>query len=279
MRGVGTGDYVDFRFLDYATAETRTTITSVPVNNIIDNLSWTKGKHTLQIGGNWRLIHQNHSPTPTPYNSASTNPYWLGGNPPDPAAIGAPGSEWRLRQLLRDRLCQPGGHHPAVTNVYQLQVTSATSGIAAGGRRIHRSPLSKPMNSSGIVQDAWRVTPNLTSPSAFATPSCRLPRRPSGQQVAPTIDTHAWFLQRESAARGRPDLRSRSSLRARRPLLQQAWLLAQVEGQLRSSVRHRLLARHQDLNSPWRRHLLRPLRRSPRQHLRPEWLVRYEFLG
>ena len=55
-----TGDYVDFRFMSTATAETRTTITSVPVNNIVDNLSWTKGKHSLQFGGNWRLVHQNH---------------------------------------------------------------------------------------------------------------------------------------------------------------------------------------------------------------------------
>ena len=42
-----------------ATAETRSTIISVPVNNIVDNLNWTKGKHNIQIGGNWRLVHQN----------------------------------------------------------------------------------------------------------------------------------------------------------------------------------------------------------------------------
>lgn len=59
-RGVGSGDYVDFRFMATATAETRTAITSVPVNNIVDNLSWTKGKHSLGFGGNWRLVHQNH---------------------------------------------------------------------------------------------------------------------------------------------------------------------------------------------------------------------------
>jgi hypothetical protein len=45
--GVGSGDYVDFRFLDTATAETRDTIISVPVNNMVDNLSWSKGKHTI----------------------------------------------------------------------------------------------------------------------------------------------------------------------------------------------------------------------------------------
>ncbi|MGA9587357.1 MAG: carboxypeptidase-like regulatory domain-containing protein, partial [Terracidiphilus sp.] len=83
--GVGTGDYVDFRFMSTTTAETRTTITSVPVNNIVDNLSWTKGKHGLQFGGNWRLIHQNHNSDNTTWQGASSNPYWLGGNPPQPA--------------------------------------------------------------------------------------------------------------------------------------------------------------------------------------------------
>ena len=41
------------------TAETRTTVVSAPVNNIIDNLNWTKGNHNFEIGGNWRLVHQN----------------------------------------------------------------------------------------------------------------------------------------------------------------------------------------------------------------------------
>jgi len=37
--GIGTGDYVDFRFLNSPTAESRSSSTSVPVNNIVDNLS------------------------------------------------------------------------------------------------------------------------------------------------------------------------------------------------------------------------------------------------
>ena len=42
-RGIGTGDYVDFTDLTPFEAETRSTIVRVPVNNIVDNLSWTKG--------------------------------------------------------------------------------------------------------------------------------------------------------------------------------------------------------------------------------------------
>jgi len=55
-RGVGSGDYVDFRFLSTTTAETRTTIVSVPVHNIVDNLNWNKGNHDFQFGVNYRFI-------------------------------------------------------------------------------------------------------------------------------------------------------------------------------------------------------------------------------
>ena len=83
--GVGTGDYTDFRFLDTATSEARSTIISVPVNNIVDNFNWTKGKHTIEIGGNWRLVHQNRTSNSNSFNSATSNPYWLKGAPPDPS--------------------------------------------------------------------------------------------------------------------------------------------------------------------------------------------------
>lgn len=86
--GVGTGDYIDFRFMSTATAETRSSVNVVPVNNIVDNFNWTKGKHNIQIGVNWRLIHQNRTSDGNSYNNASSNPYWVGGDPPDPATLG-----------------------------------------------------------------------------------------------------------------------------------------------------------------------------------------------
>jgi hypothetical protein len=57
LLGIGTGDYVTFRFISQPTAETRSTIIHVPVNSLFDNISWTKRSHTIGIGGNWRLIN------------------------------------------------------------------------------------------------------------------------------------------------------------------------------------------------------------------------------
>ena len=83
--------------------------------------------------------------------------------------------------------------------------------------------------------------------------------------------------ERDSRAGG-SGLRTRSAIRTRRLLLRQARLLAKVEGQLCSPFSHCLLARYEDLNSSWRRDLLRSLRRSSGQHLRPERIVRDEFI-
>ncbi len=199
-RGVGKGDYVSFRFLSTPTAQTRTSFTSIPVNNVVDNLSWSKGNHTIQLGGNWRLIHQNHSTDANSYNAASTNPYWLGGNPPQPS--GAPGEypvDGGFGNSYEIAFANLVGTVPSLTNVYNYKITSASGGsLLADGAFIDRH--FKANEFEWYVQDAWRVQPNLTVTFGLRHTILQTPYETSGQEVAPTIDTHSWYLQREAAA-------------------------------------------------------------------------------
>jgi len=200
--GAGSGDYVDFRFFDHPTAETRTTIAWVPVNNIVDNFTWTKGKHSIQVGGNWRLVHQNRTSDANSYNGADTNPYWLGGNPPDPS------SPTGLNNLPVDggftnnyviAYASLVGTVPSVTNIYNYKITSATSGsLLSDGATIGRH--FKGNEYEYYIQDAWRPTANLTVTLGMRHSILQTPYETTGQQVAPTIDTHSWFLQREASA-------------------------------------------------------------------------------
>lgn len=208
--GAGSGDYVDFRFLTTPTAETRTSITSVPVNNIVDNLSWTKGKHSLEFGGNWRLIHQNHDSDETTFQGASTNPYWLGGNPPVPTDSNGnsliPSGFGNSYEIAFANLV---GTVPSLTNSYNYHVDSAASGtLLPDGAFLARH--FKANEFEWYVQDAWRVMPNLTITYGVRHTILQTPYETSGQQVAPTVDTHAWYLGRESAAQSgqisEPDL-------------------------------------------------------------------------
>ena len=197
--GAGSGDYVDFRFLATATAETRTTIAWVPVNNLVDNLSWTKGKHSIQVGANWRLIHQNRTSNENSFNSASSNPYWLTGTPPNPTSIGGLPVDGGFTNSYVIAYANLVGTIPSVTNVYNYHITSPTSGsLLADGATIARH--FKGNEYEWYVQDAWRPTPNLTLTFGLRHSILQTPWETDGQQVAPTVDTHAWFLQRELAA-------------------------------------------------------------------------------
>jgi len=197
--GVGSGDYVDFRFISHDSAETRTSINWVPVNNVVDNLTWTKGKHSFEFGGNWRLIHQNRESNSGSFNSASTNPYWLGGNPPDPTTIGAPGVPGGFYDSYLEDYANMIGTVPDVTDVFNYHITSKTSAdLLADGATIGRHFSANEFEY--YIQDAWRPTPKVTITVGMRHSILQTPSETSGQQVTPTIDTHTWFLQRETAA-------------------------------------------------------------------------------
>jgi hypothetical protein len=192
--GAGSGDYVDFRFLSTPTAETRTNVNSVPVNNLVDNLNITKGKHSFSIGANWRLIHQNNATDANSFNSASTNPYWLGGVAPSPPDLGQGfGNSYLIAYA------NLVGVVPSVTDQYNYQITSANSAsLLADG-----APLTRHFKANEYeyyLQDSWRPKPNLTLTFGIRHSLLGTPYETTGQQITPTIDTHTWYEQRESAA-------------------------------------------------------------------------------
>lgn len=197
--GLANADYVDFRFYATQTAETPTSITTVPVNNLVDNFNWNKGRHDFQFGVNWRGIHMNQSSNANSFQGASSNPYWLGGNPLDPTTIGEPAVPQGFTNSYVIALGTLLGTIPSVTNNYNYQLTSATSGsLLADGAPLLRHFASNEFEY--YLQDAWQARPNLTITVGIRHSFLGTPWETSGQEVTPTVDTHAWFLQRETAA-------------------------------------------------------------------------------
>lgn len=199
-RGIGMGDYVDFRFMSTATSETRTTVASVPVQNIVDNFNWNRGKHDFQFGANWRLIGQNRVSDAVSYNSGSTNPYWLGGSPPDPATLaGYPTYDSGFFNSYVIAYANLVGTVPSVTNQYNYQLTSATSGnLLADGTPLARH--FRAWNLEYYGQDAWKPRPNLTITFGVRHTLLETPWETSGQEVTPTVNTDNWYKFRENAA-------------------------------------------------------------------------------
>jgi outer membrane receptor for ferrienterochelin and colicin len=198
---------------------------NVPVQNISDNLTWTKATHTLSIGGNWRGIQNNRNSDVNSYSSASTNPYWLSNSPNAPADLG--GGFANSYQIAYGTLV---GTVPETVQQYNYSVTSPTAGtLFADGSMIDRR--FKANEFEWFVQDSWRVTPTLTVTYGVRHSVLQAPYETKGQQIAPTVDTHAWFLKRgAAAAQGdvfEDSLEFAPSGKANR-------LLGQAEGQLRS---------------------------------------------
>lgn len=210
-RGIGSGqpDFVTFRFLAQPTSHALSTIVNVPVHNIIDDLSWTKGKHTVSIGANWRLIMNNRATDANSYSGASTNPYWLANAPNDPCVVVdgcangslVGGGFENSYEIAFDNLV---GLVPSTTVQYNYSVSSPTSGaLYPDGTVIGRHFRSNEYEY--YLQDAWRIRPNLTITFGMRHSLLQAPYESSGQQISPTVDTHQWFVNRgKLAAAGQP---------------------------------------------------------------------------
>ena len=204
-RGTGQGDYTTFRFINDSTTDpyyvTRSSVVNVPVNNIVDNLSWTKGSHTLGFGGNWRLIHNNRGSDANSYNLASTNPYWYADTPPDPGAVLGlqPVSSGFQASYEIDYGNLVGGVPDQTTiSNYNVAKGGATGNLYPDGTFINRH--FKANEFEWYVQDNWRARPNLTITFGIRHTILQTPYEENGQQIAPTIDTDAWYKQRNIAA-------------------------------------------------------------------------------
>jgi len=88
---------------------------------------------------------------------------------------------------------------PETTDQYNFSVTSPTSGtLLQDGKIIDRH--FKANEFEYFLQDSWRLTPTLTVTYGVRHSILQTPYETKGQQIAPTVDTHAWFLKRGAAA-------------------------------------------------------------------------------
>ncbi len=201
--GVGVGNYTDVRFIASPTAETRSNIREVPINTISDVLNYTKGNHSIQAGGTWRLIHNNSFTNANSFNVGSTNPQGLTTNGlPSPASLGPsylPVAGSFSSNYLNAYGNLVGAESSLTQNLnYQVQQGGATATLLPVGATIPRYFINNEFEY--FVQDSWRATPKLTLTFGLRHSILGVPYESHGQSAAPTIDTHAFFQQRAAAA-------------------------------------------------------------------------------
>ncbi|MBY0493635.1 MAG: TonB-dependent receptor [Cyanobacteria bacterium] len=212
--GVTDSNYVTFRFItpfdgkgDGGTTFTDTRQT--PTHNLVNDLSWFKGRHTLKAGTNIRFTRVPKNRFQSSYLSATVNPSWVAG-------IGR-------RNMPGSAFCTvPGCSLPAVATAFQAGYADAWLNILGvlsqstqranynldGTPQANGTAVSRTIASDEYewyIQDAWQVRPNLTVTAGVRYSLYSPPYEVNGFQVAPTVSMGAWFDQRAAnAAAGIP---------------------------------------------------------------------------
>jgi Carboxypeptidase regulatory-like domain len=201
--GINTQDFVTLRGLDDTQAlnptDTPTILTNVPVNNFIDDLSWTKGTHTIEVGTNWRLIHNNRQSDAENISYGYANAEWM-----NPTSL--PGSGSSLDPSLNSSF-------PAVDTGFDFSYSFAATQVAGLISQVY-TVANQDKNGVAIpngqlvprqfhnfegemyLQDKWNATPNLVVTYGLRYSLLQPPYEANGNQVAPTVDMHQWFENR-----------------------------------------------------------------------------------
>ena len=207
--GINSTPFVNFRTLSDVTAlAAQSEYVNVPVHNFVDDVTWTKGKHSLQFGTNLRLVHNNRSGNFENVSYAVTDPFSLDTN----AGIANQGSS--LDPGIASSLGLP--QYPLVDDNFGELYDFAAMGLAGvvtvsnvifnqnkagdlapSGALIPRH--FKAWEAEFYAQDAWRVTPNLTLTAGLRYSLLQPPYEIDGNQAAPTISVDNLFAQRAKA--------------------------------------------------------------------------------
>jgi Carboxypeptidase regulatory-like domain len=201
--GLNTGAFNQFRGIDDVRGlfNSPTLLTNVPVHNIVDDVSWTKGKHTIQFGGNLRIIANNRTGNAQNIPTAVTNAFWLApaaiantGTGLDPAAGGFPAVDPSFGESYDFAAAAVAGLLPQTNAVYNQDKTGH---FFAPGQLITRN--FKSTEGEMYLQDSWRVTPNLVLTGGLRYSLLQPPYEIHGNQLAPSVSLNAWFKKREQA--------------------------------------------------------------------------------
>lgn len=206
-QGDSDGNFYSFRFifrpLGFKGSLSRTT----PVHNFVDDFSWVKGNHTMQMGGNVRLIVNNRTSTAASFDNAITNPsyYDCSGdavifdniNCSDPVFPDvASGSETDLRDALTAVIGRFSQYGAGLVYNQNGQLQSV-------GTPTTRSFATQEYET--YWQDSWRMFPNFTVNFGMRWSTSTPVYERNGFQVKPTQSLAAYFNHRvDSADHGIP---------------------------------------------------------------------------
>ncbi|HWS53717.1 MAG TPA: TonB-dependent receptor [Pyrinomonadaceae bacterium] len=201
----GNGNFTTFRFIYRPTGYRSTLFRTTPVHNIVEDVSWIKGTHTLQFGGNIRFIRNNRTSFAGAFDEAVINPSWydFSGAVLTRDSYGDNASLFpsvAVRSDLRDALAAVIGRF----SQYSANLTYDAGGqLQSAGAPTLRTFATEEYEL--YWQDSWRWRPNLTLTYGLRWSTGTPVYEKNGVQVKPTVSLGDYFARRqEGAAAGQP---------------------------------------------------------------------------
>lgn len=176
----------------------------VPVHNIVDDLSWIKGRHTLQFGGNIGILRTPQSNNTNSFSSASDNPSWL-----DTAAMANSGAAGHFDPGFEGFPAVDSGFgnnydYPMGALIGMVAQVNAQYNFTKSGSALGDTvPVSRRFGANTFemyAQDSWKVKPNLTVTFGLRYALFSPPWETDGLQVTPNTSLSDYFQARASGA-------------------------------------------------------------------------------
>jgi hypothetical protein len=175
-----------------------TGIINVPVHNAVDDLTWVKGRHTMQVGINYRAIYNNRTTDSTAYKYADVTYNFLTvgsiagtGSSLDPAAFGFPAVDSSFKTAYNSAIADSTGLITHAVEFLNYGVSGNNLTPLAAGTLTTRHYLSNEFEY--YLQDSWKVKRNLTLTFGLRHSLLQVPYERNGQEVSPTTSVGKWF--------------------------------------------------------------------------------------
>ena len=184
----------------------RTQIISVPVYNLVDDITWTHKSHNFQFGINYRIVKDSIATDNASYSNATASSgenfdaISNTGQTLDPASPEGKSAGYApvlssFGSSYSSLAMGTAGVVASESIAYQYHYNGdGTSSLLPNGALVQRH--FKGNEFEYYIQDQWRVTPKLTVTYGIRHTVLQTPYEVNGQQVQPSVSLHEFFNTR-----------------------------------------------------------------------------------
>jgi hypothetical protein len=184
--GISKQPEVDLAAVAQPQSFSRSTSYIIPVNNVVDDVSWTKHDHSLAFGVNIRFIDDRRTSDANSYPDGQMNQGWLSngstvagnGGPFDPAAYGYPAVSQVFTNQYNDALLGLVGIITEGDAVYNYTKQGTALPLGTVLKRDYRWN-----EYEFYAQDSWKALKNLTVTYGVRWSLLQPPAETTGTQV------------------------------------------------------------------------------------------------